>query len=63
MSPVILKLMTIFFISSTHALDPLVTIDCGKLEGKLIRTSNGDCLAFLGVPFAAPPIGQLRWKV
>ena len=37
---------------------PTVKIDTGKLEGK----SDGTITAFLGVPFAKPPVGDLRWK-
>jgi para-nitrobenzyl esterase len=41
--------------------DPLVvkTVD-GKVHGKTIN--NGAVLAFQGVPYAAPPVGDLRWK-
>src|SRR5882757_324449 len=35
-----------------------VKIDTGKLEGK----SDGTISAFLGIPFAKPPVGDLRWK-
>ena len=38
--------------------EPTVKIDTGKLEGK----SDGTITAFLGVPFAKPPVGDLRWK-
>jgi len=37
---------------------PTVKIDTGKLEGKF----NGTVSAFLGIPFAKPPVGDLRWK-
>src|ERR1700753_3056463 len=37
---------------------PTVKIDTGKLEGK----SHGTITAFLGIPFAQPPVGDLRWK-
>lgn len=36
----------------------LVTTVGGDVEG----TDNGASCTFLGVPFAAPPIGDLRWK-
>ncbi|QDV29843.1 Para-nitrobenzyl esterase [Planctopirus ephydatiae] len=37
---------------------PQVTIDSGKLEGV-----NSDGLhVFKGIPYAAPPIGELRWR-
>ena len=32
----------------------------GKVRGKTIN--NGQVRAFLGLPYAAPPIGDLRWK-
>jgi para-nitrobenzyl esterase len=45
---------------ATHAAGsaPTVKIDTGKLEGK----TDGTITAFLGVPFAKPPVGDLRWK-
>ena len=39
---------------------PLVKSAPGSLRGKLIN--NGRVQAFLGIPYAAPPIGALRWK-
>ena len=32
----------------------------GRVQGKLIN--DGKVRAFLGLPYAAPPVGQLRWK-
>ena len=32
----------------------------GKVHGKLL--SNGVVRAFQGIPYAAPPVGDLRWK-
>ncbi|HSZ17809.1 MAG TPA: carboxylesterase family protein, partial [Terracidiphilus sp.] len=32
----------------------------GKIQGKTIN--NGEVKAFLGLPYAAPPSGELRWK-
>lgn len=34
--------------------------DAGTVSGA--RNSSGDVTAFKGVPFAAPPVGDLRWK-
>jgi para-nitrobenzyl esterase len=39
---------------------PAVTLTQGQATGKLIL--NGTQKAFLGLPYAAPPIGDLRWK-
>src|SRR5580700_2398910 len=35
----------------------LVTTTDGQLRGK----AEGDVVGFMGVPFAAPPVGPLRW--
>ena len=32
----------------------------GKVQGKAIN--NGKVKAFLGLPYATPPVGDLRWK-
>ena len=39
---------------------PAVSIAQGEVAGKWIM--NGTQKAFLGLPYAAPPIGELRWK-
>jgi para-nitrobenzyl esterase len=50
-----------FFITTAHASDPLrIKTDNGVVEGVL---TNGDQVrAFKGIPFAAPPVGDLRWQ-
>lgn len=45
---------------SAAAGPPTATTLQGKVEGKLI--DEGKVRAFLGLPYAAPPVGQLRWK-
>ena len=37
-----------------------VTTDRGMVEGEL--TADGKVVAFKGIPYAAPPTGELRWK-
>jgi para-nitrobenzyl esterase len=37
-----------------------VRVESGVLEGK--TSADGKVRIFLGVPFAAPPVGELRWK-
>ncbi len=39
-----------------------VSAPAGTLEGTLKKTKGGLARAFLGIPYAAPPIGPLRWK-
>lgn len=46
-------------------LGPLVKIEnLGVVEGKNLELKDGRLVnAFLGIPFAKPPIGELRFKV
>jgi para-nitrobenzyl esterase len=37
---------------------PVVTISDGPIQGHV----DGSVYAFLGIPYAAPPVGDLRWK-
>jgi para-nitrobenzyl esterase len=48
--------------TSTVALADTLTVktEQGKVHGKTIN--DGKVKAFLGLPFAAPPVGDLRWK-
>lgn len=39
--------------------DPVVATDAGKVRGAV--TDDGS-VVFRGIPFAAPPVGNLRWK-
>src|ERR1700691_2341266 len=44
-----------------RASNPLVIkTDQGKVQGKM--SADGQTRDFLGIPFAAPPVGPLRWK-
>ena len=56
---VLASLMTFISLAAFGASLPLqVKIDTGAIEGK----ANGPVRAFLGIPYAAPPVGELRWK-
>ncbi|UFP94311.1 carboxylesterase family protein [Gloeobacter morelensis] len=53
--------MALFFCSSgsdARMNDRTVKIDSGFIQGKL----SGEVLSFKGIPYAAPPIGDLRWR-
>jgi len=45
---------------SARADDLTVKTDAGKIHGK--KSDDGQVRVFLGIPYAAPPIGDLRWK-
>src|SRR5580704_18045285 len=44
--------------SATPREPGVVSTEAGALRG----TRSGGALAFLGIPYAAPPLGPLRWK-
>ena len=52
--------VTLGMASVAHADSLTVKIADGKLHGKTLN--NGKVRAFEGIPYAAPPIGDLRWK-
>src|SRR5690348_3678653 len=39
---------------------PVVKTDTGKVRGKL--SADGQVRIFLGIPYAVPPVGALRWQ-
>lgn len=50
--------MTATAATATAAAPLLVRIDAGQLRGE----RAGDVIRFKGIPFAAPPVGPLRWR-
>ncbi len=41
-------------------IDPLVGTEYGKLKGAV--DASGTVVSFKGIPYAAPPVGKLRWR-
>jgi hypothetical protein len=50
---------------NSESLDPLVTIPVlGQVRGSRMSSFNQrEFLAFRGIPYAQPPVGELRFKV
>src|SRR5690606_12199165 len=50
------------FVSCAEKSDPnpVLTIEGGQIQG--VETPTEGIVAYKGIPFAAPPVGDLRWK-
>ncbi len=46
--------------AQAHASGPRAKTNEGRVEGKF--SADGQVREFLGIPYAAPPLGPLRWK-
>ena len=46
--------------AACHTGNPVLNVSGGKIQGVL--TDSSDVLVFKGIPYAAPPVGELRWK-
>ncbi|XP_066469166.1 acetylcholinesterase-like [Tiliqua scincoides] len=59
-----LCLLLVFPLSSSSASedDALVNTSSGPIRGKHLTTASGLVTAFLGIPYAEPPVGKLRFQ-
>ena len=46
--------------SPEEAENPILTVEGGQIQGVLAE--NPGVYVYKGIPYAAPPIGDLRWK-
>jgi len=44
-----------------HITDPIDT-DAGYIAGTMIGDVGNEVRIYRGIPYAAPPVGELRWK-
>jgi para-nitrobenzyl esterase len=58
--PLALLGITLSFSAHAKADSMTVKVEQGKVHGKTIN--DGKVRAFLGLPYAAPPVGELRWR-
>lgn len=63
MHSVFLVVFTLLF-EYVFCTGPLINVHEGQLKGKQYLSRNGrNFFAFQGIPYAKPPVGQLRFKV
>lgn len=55
-----LLLIVALVLASCSDLNPVLKIEGGQVTG--VQTSTKGVIAYKGIPFAAPPVGDLRWK-
>ena len=51
--------LTLLALVATAQVPPAVTVTGGKIQGSTLKDGGA---VFKGIPFAAPPVGDLRWR-
>lgn len=57
---VLLSAATALLLVSCSDSNPVLTVEGGQVQG--VPTPTEGVIAYKGIPFAAPPLGDLRWK-
>lgn len=53
-----------FLWSSVVSCDPVITIEKGSVRGQVLKSRDGrNYYSFTSIPYAKPPIDELRFKV
>jgi len=59
--PALVLLSLVFSLASwAQTSNPVLTIEGGQVKG--VETATKGIIAYKGIPFAAPPVGKLRWR-
>ena len=56
----LLPLLALMGCTSTEVDNPVLTIEGGQIQG--VWADNPGVYVYKGIPYAAPPLGDLRWK-
>ncbi len=59
MKPQRFLLVALLSLAACTARNPVLTIEGGQVQG--VPSENPEVLVFKGIPYAAPPVGELRW--
>ena len=59
--PVLSLLLLTLFLSACATHSPVITVSGGKIQG--VPGETPDVTVFKGIPYAAAPVGALRWSV
>src|SRR4051812_40382135 len=56
----VLSLISVAFAAEGSGSAPVVIVTGGQIRGRLLPDGRG--AVFKGIPFAQPPVGELRWR-